>query len=58
LKPQRIEKTSQASVLAYCDWKWQKPRWWEVVSCRARARLLTRNGLVNKVEFLGLITQK
>ena len=29
----------------------------ELVSCPARARLPARNGLVNKVEFLGLITQ-
>ena len=28
-----------------------------LVSCPARARLLARNSLVNKVEFLGLITQ-
>ena len=29
----------------------------KVVSCPARARLPARNGLVNEVEFLGLITQ-
>ena len=28
-----------------------------LVSCPARARLPARNGLVNEVEFLGLITQ-
>ena len=28
-----------------------------LVSCPARARLPVRNGLVNEVEFLGLITQ-
>ena len=28
-----------------------------VVLCPAHARLLARNGLVNEVEFLGLITQ-
>ena len=27
-------------------------------SCPARAHLLARNGLVNEVEFLGLITEK
>ena len=30
----------------------------EIVSCSARTCLLARNGLVNKVEFLGLIPQK
>ena len=30
-------------------------RTFDLVSCPARARLPTRNGLVNKVEFLGLI---
>ena len=29
-----------------------------LVSCPARTRLPARNGLVNKVEFLGLIPQK
>ena len=29
----------------------------KLVSCPARARLPARNGLVNEVEFLGLITQ-
>ena len=29
----------------------------DLVSCPARARLPARNGLVNEVEFLGLITQ-
>ena len=29
-----------------------------LVSCPARTRLLARNGLVNEVEFLGLIPQK
>ena len=29
----------------------------ELVSCPARARLPARNGLVNEVKFLGLITQ-
>ena len=28
-----------------------------LVSCPARARLPARNGLVNEVKFLGLITQ-
>ena len=30
----------------------------KLVSCPARTRLPARNGLVNEVEFLGLITQK
>ena len=29
----------------------------KLVPCPARAHLLARNGLVNEVEFLGLITQ-
>jgi len=32
-------------------------RWCALVSCPPRARLPARNGLVNEVEFLGLIPQ-
>ena len=32
-------------------------QWNYIVSCPARARLPARNGLVNEVEFLGLVTQ-
>ena len=35
-----------------------RPFWKMVVSLTTRARLPERNGLVNEVEFLGLISQK
>ena len=41
----------------YAVYKWELPCRVALVSCPARARLLVKNGLVNEVEFLGLITQ-
>ena len=49
--PERAPTKKQLRVLSIVD------QLRALVSCPARTRLPARNGLVNEVEFLGLITQ-